>query len=201
MNDLNALNLHLFLDLNGSLSIPAWLLVVSFFLANQLIYLIPVGLAGTWFWGNRRSRALTLKILLTILAALAINHFIGYAWPTDRPFVIGVGHTRFLHKPTPSFPSNHAAIIWASGLTLLYHGPHRPWGWLIMASGAAVAWSRVFLGVHFPLDMVGALATASIATVSAQIIWKWIETPVVRTSLDLYHLVFAYPIAWKWIRN
>ena len=40
------------------------------------------------------------------------------------------------------------------------------WGWggILLVLGFAVAWSRIYLGVHFPLDMVGALGVAALAS-------------------------------------
>ncbi len=201
MTALNALDLKLFLLLNGSMAAQPWLLVLAYFFANQLIYLVPVGLGGAWCWGNRARRSLALNILLAVLLVLAINYLAGWLWPRSRPFVLGVGHTFFSHAATPAFPSTHAGILWTIGLTLLLYRAHAVAAWLVLAAGLGVAWARVFLGVHFPLDMLGALASAWLAAFTAHLCWKRIGSPTIDAALHLYQRIFAYPIAWKWVRE
>lgn len=57
------------------------------------------------------------------------------------------------------FPSTHVAVLTALCLTAW---PLVSWPWrvLIIAFVAAEAWSRIFLGVHAPLDVIGGIAVA-----------------------------------------
>lgn len=52
------------------------------------------------------------------------------------------------------FPSGHTALATALSLTLLPHLP-KSLRWLPFVWIALVAWSRIYLGVHAPLDVVG----------------------------------------------
>ena len=198
---LDALDLHIFLQVNGQPSAPHWLFVPAYFLATQLIYLLPVGLAGSWCWGTERERQLVLHVLFAVLVLLLLNQAIGLAWPRPRPFMLGVGHTFFSHTPTPSFPSNHAGIVWTCGLVLASGIRSRVLGWLTLVAGAGVAWARVFLGVHFPLDMIGAMVTALLAWRLTAFVWPGLNGVLYGLCLRAYHSVFAYPIAWKWVRD
>jgi undecaprenyl-diphosphatase len=52
-----------------------------------------------------------------------------------------------------SFPSGHAATSFASATILSFAFPR--FAPFLFALAAAVAWSRVYVGVHYPLDIVG----------------------------------------------
>lgn len=73
--------------------------------------------------------------------------------------MIGLGHTLIAQAPDASFPSDHGTVFSAVSLCLLLAGEWM-WGLVVLMVGVCVAWSRVYLGVHFPLDMIGAVGVS-----------------------------------------
>ena len=66
--------------------------------------------------------------------------------------------------PSPAFPSGHATTSFACALVLSAALPRLRWPLLALA--ALIAFSRVYNGVHYPLDVLaGALLGALIALV------------------------------------
>jgi undecaprenyl-diphosphatase len=53
-----------------------------------------------------------------------------------------------------SFPSSHTAITVAVVIALVPFLP-RVLAWVAVAYAVLVGWSRVYLGVHYPLDILG----------------------------------------------
>lgn len=128
------------------------------------------------------------------------NQLIGLVWQHPRPFMIGLGHTFLPHAPDSSFPSDHATVFAGIALTLLLGGARWLGGFTVLA-GALVAWARVFLGVHFPLDKFGAAAVAGVAYVLIAPLWHLAGMAVTRSAIILYRKPLARPIALGWLRR
>jgi undecaprenyl-diphosphatase len=201
MTALETLNQAIFLHLNAELATAAWKLNIAAVMADFLIYLIPLILAAQWCWGNERQRELALKACVIAFVALGINQLLSIVWPHPRPVVIGLGHTFIPHANDSSFPSDHATVFAAIGLTLVFADIRSKAGWAILFLGACVAWARVFLGVHFPLDMAGAVVVAGAVWLGIHPIWRWGGTGWTSRVEEIYRLLLARPIGLGWIRR
>ena len=74
-------------------------------------------------------------------------------------------------------------------------------GALLMAIAAAIAWSRVYLGVHWPLDMVGGLLAGMCGCLGAALIWHTFGPALYHQLQRLYRLCFSLPIRKGWVRG
>lgn len=199
MNEIETFNRTLFLHINGGEGTPAWLLQAAIGMADGLIYLIPPLLLGLWLWGDRTRRSVALKACLVALLGVAANQAIGAVWPHPRPFMIGLGHAWIPHAADSSFPSDHMTVFAGIGLTLLFDGA-AGWGAVTLLIGLCVAWARVFLGVHFPLDMGGAVVVAGVVYVAVSPVWRKTAIPCTNLAEKLYRVLLARPIAAGWVR-
>ncbi len=96
-----------------------------------------------------------------LLASSAVMHLIKAAIPTLRPVSLLDG----VHVVGPllrsgSFPSGHSASAIAAALAVACYSPGRPLKVAAMAFGCMIATSRVFVGAHFPGDVIGGSAIA-----------------------------------------
>jgi undecaprenyl-diphosphatase len=200
MNTLEAFNQALFLLINGTTATPGWEISVALLIADYVIYLIPLLLAGMWLWGSEEQRRLAIRACLVAMLGVGANQLIGLVWQHPRPFMIGLGHTFLPHTPDSSFPSDHATVFAGIALTLLLGGA-RSLGMITMLAGVSVAWARVFLGVHFPLDMFGAAAVACVAYMPIAPAWHFAGRTVTQCAIGLYRKLLAWPIDLGWLRR
>jgi membrane-associated phospholipid phosphatase len=121
----------------------------------------------------RRCRALALVMLVTIAARPAVEwllkDLVGRPRPTGARLVAGTGF---------SYPSGHvlaAAVTWGFVPVIAALYIHRRWLWWALtgvawSAIALVAWSRVWLGVHWTSDVVGGLAIGFLALSAAEVV-------------------------------
>lgn len=64
-----------------------------------------------------------------------------------------------------------------------------------------IAWARIFLGVHWPLDMVGAFLVAIMACGISQTIWELGGHKLLPYIIKAYQILFAPLIKKGWIRG
>jgi undecaprenyl-diphosphatase len=135
------------------------------FLAQWPILAVPAALVLMWVFGLHQERRGAVAAALTGFLALAIAGVLSGLIVTPRPFMDGPA-TNFLNHPADSsFPSDHCTLLFGLAFAFLARAPARyPRLWIVFLGLAlAVGWSRVFLGAHYPLDIVGAALVAALA--------------------------------------
>ncbi|MCD2518004.1 phosphatase PAP2 family protein [Massilia sp. G4R7] len=197
------LNLILFSTLNAEASLGGWQLLGAVFAAEWLIFLVPLTLVLLWTGGSGPRREIALRAFLAAVCALTLNNLIGHLWYSPRPFVAEIGHTFLLHAPDSSFPSDHATSIFSVALVLVFSGVAqvRRIGLVLLPLALVVAWSRVYLGVHWPKDMFGALVvSAAMAMLMSSAAGRAASAAVLPRVETLYRRVLALPIGRGWLR-
>lgn len=136
--------------------------------------------AGCAAAGGPAGRRAAVQGTLAIAATSAlVNLGVKSAWSRPRPDRAGAGvpGQRNVHMPaSTSFPSGHAASGFAFATAI---GRDEPWlGTGLRFLAAAVAYSRVHTGVHYPGDIVvGALIGASVGQAVAGLIDRMWPAP------------------------
>jgi len=151
----------LFLFLNTA---PANPLFDAFFvfITEGRNWLIPGIIMAAVFVSVKRKQAVVVLLLGFLVICLTdpiayriFKPWIGRYRPSHPDhFVEGA---RFLigYRGGYSFPSNHASNVFGLATFLTFFYP-RKWGWYFGIAGA-VAFSRIYVGVHYPLDILGGL--------------------------------------------
>ncbi len=124
--------------------------------------ILAVGIA-LWMWGRRVAYGLLAVVVVEGGLKMALNQLVSMPRP-DAP-----GLVRYEHVSVSSFPSGHVSTATALWSWLAVQGRV---SWAIPAAVAVlVGTSRLYLGVHYVGDVVGAVLLAAVAVVLVQWIW------------------------------
>ncbi|MCH8821481.1 phosphatase PAP2 family protein [Patescibacteria group bacterium] len=132
----------------------AKLMVNEFFIPTTLSLI----LFGIWFyWDNPKDKDLKQKyvvsgILAVILASTAVVSLINNIFQRLRPFEVLDVNLLFYTPTDPSFPSNATVVVFALA-TAIYLAEKR-WGWIALFLAGFYGFLRIFVGIHFPLDII-----------------------------------------------
>ncbi|GFN45175.1 putative undecaprenyl-diphosphatase ybjG [Candidatus Regiella insecticola] len=198
------LNHFFFTIINATPSSSVVMIMFASMVAKYVIFIIPLLLVGLWLWGPSDRivllRQLLVKTALALIFALCVAYLIGHLFPSDRPFVKNFGYTFLFHAPNNAFPSNHGSAIFTFALAFLFW--HRLWsGISLMIVALAIAWSRIYLGLHWPLDMLGAFFVGLISCFLSQQGWCLWGNSIMRRLLRFYRYCFASLIRKGWVNN
>ena len=124
------------------------------------IFLIIAAISAL-YW---RRPAIFLYVLLGDLIADGLSIVLRYAIGRDRPPLDYPDPLPLVRLPNnPAFPSGHAATSFACAALLAWLTPLPKVPLFVLAG--LIAFSRVYVGVHYPLDAIGgALLGLAVAT-------------------------------------
>ena len=151
---------------------PDWVHTLAEYGTDAGVTVLCLLLVVAWWRarrGDARSMALTLLSGVATVAAYLVSELTKVLVEEERP-CRAVPDAQPPLVPCPevgdwSFPSNHSTVAAAAavGLALAWRATTA----LVLPLAVLMAFSRVFVGVHYPLDVTAGLALGTVATLLA----------------------------------
>ncbi len=142
-------------------------------LGNMGAIAVVIGMS-LWWWRHHRRAALAL--IISAIGSILLNVLLKSAFSRPRPTIF----LPLTAEKSFSFPSGHTMLaVSVYGFLLYYWLKEGARGKAIVAGIVigAVGLSRVYLGVHYPSDIVGAMAVGVVWLV---IVLTWYERYIPR---------------------
>jgi len=160
MEELARLDTSLFNYLNHMFSAP-WLDTTMAYITRIRHWRIPIGILGVllFFYGGKKGRTVVLLMIPAIAFSDIMNHQVfKHVFERVRPCHALPDVRQLVHcSSSPSFPSNHAFNIFTAA-TLFAQFYAWPVGLLAFTIATVVGYSRVYVGAHYPLDVLAGAA-------------------------------------------
>lgn len=159
MADLNDFLFHLINGVWVNSVLDLCMIVLSGINDYGLVWLVLLGMLAVL--GGRTGRRAALAGLVALVVGLASSEVLKNLVMQPRPF-LSLPDVRLIVSPPESysFPSVNVTYAFAASngalLTTRYLLGRVPlWGWSSLALALAVSYSRIYVGVHYPSDVLG----------------------------------------------
>ncbi|MBE7129825.1 undecaprenyl-diphosphatase [Bacillus mycoides] len=160
-------------------------------ITNSAAYVAILFMLILWFNNGKKENAIRkqytmLYTTFSVSIALLVNVLIHAVYYHPRPFITHHVNQLVPHAADSSFVSDHSVLVFSIAFVFILRGEKLKYIVLIWA--VLVGISRMYVGVHYPLDILGAafltFITSGLVMQSARIF-----EPLVRFIFKMYALV------------
>jgi len=142
-----------------------------------VLLMITIAVAGYLFLA--RKPGVAWLMLIAVFGGLALNNLLKFVFARPRPDIVS-------HAPrvfTTSFPSGHATLSAITYLTIAallaraYPSPVLDLYFILLATVLTVliGVSRIYLGVHFPTDILGGWCIGTAWALGCWVLMAWLQ--------------------------
>ena len=142
-------------------------------LGDKGIFWILIAIVMLFF---KKTRPLGIMAGIALVFSVLINNvLIKPNVGRIRPYEVVDGLRLLIEKQDdPSFPSGHSGASFAAAVVFLVKGPKKI-GIPAIIMAALIAFSRLYVGVHYPTDVITGIITGTFCAIISFMIWSIVE--------------------------
>ena len=169
---MDKLNYTIFNLINSSAGGNEFLDIFMITLAIVLPYCFGIILLYVFFRKDNPLKEEVLFAVYVLITGFIFSRFIDLFLYHPRPFMVLMGHQLIPHSAENSFPSSHMLFYVSLSFGLLRYKQSRNLGCLLLFFSLPGGLARVYCGVHFPMDILGAVIVAALSVYPAYILFE-----------------------------
>lgn len=150
------INIYLLDLIHDERKINPFLIDIAQFISDQAIWITSIILLLLALILRNDYQKVFIRVVIGLSIVSIVNYLFDKTIDFPRPFELGLTNNYINHSPNNSFPSSHMFIASTMAFTYLLFNKIKV-GVVLLMIALAVGWSRIYLGVHFPVDIVGSL--------------------------------------------
>ena len=142
-------------------------------LGDKGIFWILIAIVMLFF---KKTRPLGIMAGIALVFSVLINNaLIKPNVGRIRPYEVVDGLKLLIERQhDPSFPSGHSGASFAAAVVFLVKGPKKI-GIPAIIMAALIAFSRLYVGVHYPTDVICGIITGTCCALISMMIWSIVE--------------------------
>jgi len=164
------MDIYFFKLINGLANASKFLDSVGIFFADYFPYILGAILVLLFIWKKNRLMVISVGISV-FLSRIVIAEIIKIVVHRSRPYVVLETAKKLITENTDfkSFPSGHAAIFFAIAMAVWFY--NKKLGIWFFVAAIIMGIARIFVGVHWPSDILGGAIVGIFSGVLVRIIY------------------------------
>lgn len=187
-------NVTLFRMINNLGKEYTYLNPVFIFIAEYMVFFLCLAVILYWFTKTNENRLMIISASISFIFAEITGKVAGKIYSNNNPFAELVNVNKLIEKSVDnSFPSDHTILFFTFCITFFLCRKKYSYFWLLLAF--SVAFSRIWVGVHYPADVI---VGGIIAAISAFICYKIVpKNRLIKRLLAFYEKCEQYILPRK----